>query len=68
MTYKHDGYYRDGSTMCVLGVDGNGCTVAMFKGYYNHKTDKVKLYPFRLLVPTREKIEKVTVHIRDIKR
>ena len=68
MIYKHDGWFRDGSTMCVYGYDKSGCRVALFKGYYNHRTDMIKLYPVKRVAATTERIEKTTIHISELKK
>ena len=66
MTFKHDGYHRDG-TMCVYGYDSNGVKVVIFKGFPNLRSDTVTLYPKVCLVPTRENIGKQQIPMRMLK-
>lgn len=62
MTFKHDGYHRDGS-MCIYGYDDKKTKVVIFRGFINHRRNVVKLYPKVCLVPTKENIGKQEISI-----
>ncbi len=68
MTYKIDGYYKDGSTACVYGYDSRGHKVMIFKGYFNHRRNTITLYPFSRLAPTSDTVTKVTIPISRLGR
>lgn len=63
MTYKIDGYYKDGKTACVYGYDSRGHKVMIYKGYFNTKGDMITLYPFTRLAPTSDAVVKVTIPV-----
>ena len=66
LKFKQEGYYRDGS-MCVYGIDENGVSVMIFKGYEDSKNKMVTLYPKVRLAPTGKDVGKQRVPLYLIK-
>lgn len=68
MTYKLNGYFRDGQTASVYAYDSKGHRVFIFKGYFNWKKNQITLYPFTKLAPTSDRIEKTVIPIGSLGR
>lgn len=66
LTFRQEGYHRDGS-LCVYGIDANGVSVMIFKGYEDSKNKMVTLYPTVRLAPTKENAGKQRVPLHLIK-
>ena len=66
MLYKVDGRHSDG-TLCVYGYDSVGSKVVIFKGYENHRSRTVTLYPKVRLLPTREDVGKKVISMCALK-
>ena len=61
MLYKVDGRHSDG-TLCVYGYSG-GLKVVIFRGFENHKSRTVTLYPKVRLLPTNEYVGKKVISV-----
>lgn len=67
MTFKHDGYYADGS-LVVYGYDDYKSKVAIFRGFVDYRRNVVTLYPKVCFIPTKENIGKLKISISELSR
>ena len=67
MTFKHGGYYADGSIV-VYGFNDSNNKVAVFRGYVDWKNNTISLYPKKILMPTTEDVGKRTIPIFNVEK